>query len=32
MAESLIKDAEEICRIIGKIQISMKSTVETKKT
>lgn len=32
MAESLIKDAEEICRIIGKIQISMKSTVEKKKT
>jgi four helix bundle protein len=25
MAESLIKDAEEICRIIGKIQITMKT-------
>ena len=24
MSESLIKDAEEICRIIGKIQITMK--------
>lgn len=32
MAESLIKDAEEICRIIGKIQITMKSTLETKTT
>ena len=27
MAESLIKDADEICRIIGKIQITMKSSL-----
>mgnify|MGYP006359993989 CR=1 FL=1 len=32
MAESLIKDAEEICRIIGKIQITTKSNLGSKTT
>jgi len=27
-ADSLLKDAEEICRIIGKLQITMKNRIE----